>query len=140
MTTITLPGPLKDNSQLDRWVAFPAAGQVTISTGRVEIGQGVLTAMLQIAADELDVSPDRIDLHTCDTTLTPNEGYTSGSQSIQQGMEAGRPATWRVPSASSVIISFSRTITSSVLGLMTVLRLTRPTTWSRSGTSIFSPL
>ena len=40
---------------------FPTPGRVTVSTGRVEIGQGVLTAMLQIAADELDVSPDRID-------------------------------------------------------------------------------
>ena len=39
---------------------FPAPGRVTVSTGRVEIGQGVLTAMLQIAAEELDVAPDRI--------------------------------------------------------------------------------
>ena len=56
-----------------------------VSTGRVEIGQGVLTAMRQIAAEELDVSPERIVLQTGDTELTPNEGYTAGSQSIQFG-------------------------------------------------------
>src|SRR6202035_211116 len=40
---------------------------------------------LQIAADELDVAPERIRLQTGDTDLTPNEGYTAGSQSIQFG-------------------------------------------------------
>jgi CO/xanthine dehydrogenase Mo-binding subunit len=80
-----LPPLLKDNPRLDQWVRFETPGRVTVSTGRVEIGQGVLTAMLQIAADELDVSPDRIDLRTGDTTLTPDEGYTAGSHSIQFG-------------------------------------------------------
>jgi len=55
-----LPPLLAANPRLDQWVRFPSHGQVTVSTGRVEIGQGVLTAMLQIAADELDVAPDRI--------------------------------------------------------------------------------
>jgi CO/xanthine dehydrogenase Mo-binding subunit len=58
----------------------------------VEIGQGVLTAMLQIAADELDITPGRILLQTGDTDLTPNEGYTAGSQSIQFGGVALRQA------------------------------------------------
>jgi nicotinate dehydrogenase subunit B len=87
-----LPPLLKDNPRLDQWVRFETPGRVTVSTGRVEIGQGVLTAMLQIAADELDVSPDRIDLRTGDTTLTPDEGYTAGSQSIQFGGIAMRLA------------------------------------------------
>src|SRR5215216_404473 len=80
-----LPGMLRENPRLDQWVRFTMPGQVTVSTGRVEIGQGVLTAMRQIAAEELDVSPDRILLQTGDTELTPNEGYTAGSQSIQFG-------------------------------------------------------
>ena len=80
-----LPGILADNRRLDRWVGFPSPGRVRVATGRVEIGQGVLTAMLQIAAEELDVAPERIDLETGDTALTPNEGYTAGSQSIQFG-------------------------------------------------------
>src|SRR5438874_2510567 len=87
-----LPGMLRDNPHLDQWVRFTRPGRVTVSTGRVEIGQGVLTAMLQIAADELDVAPERIQLQTGDTDLTPNEGYTAGSQSIQFGGVALRLA------------------------------------------------
>src|SRR3954453_16250796 len=81
----SLPPLLAANTRLDQWVRFPSPGHVTVSTGRVEIGQGVLTAMLQIAAEELDVAPDRILLQTGDTDLTPNEGYTAGSQSFQFG-------------------------------------------------------
>jgi nicotinate dehydrogenase subunit B len=87
-----LPGPLNDNASLDRWVAFPSPGKVTINTGRVELGQGVLTAMMQIAADELDVAMARIIMCSGDTDLTPNEGYTAGSQSIQYGGVAMRQA------------------------------------------------
>ena len=88
----TLPPVLAANPRLDRWVGFPSPGRVTVSTGRVEIGQGVLTAMRQIAAEELDVAPDRILLQTGDTDLTPNEGYTAGSQLIQFGGVAVRLA------------------------------------------------
>ena len=87
-----LPGPLQDNPRLDRWLAFPAPGQVTVLTGRVELGQGVLTAMAQIAADALDVSLARITVHSGDTETTPNEGYTAGSMSIQAGGTALRQA------------------------------------------------
>ena len=67
MNVPVLPGTLNDNPSLDRWVAFPAPGKVTINTGRVEIGQGVLTAMAQIAADELDVDMARITIKSGDT-------------------------------------------------------------------------
>src|SRR5713226_4787752 len=87
-----IPPLLADNPRLDQWVGFPEPGRVTVSTGRVEIGQGVLTAMHQIAAEELDVMPERIRLQTGDTDLTPNEGYTAGSQSIQFGGVALRLA------------------------------------------------
>lgn len=90
--TPTLPSGLADNPHLDQWVGFPATGQVAVRTGKVEIGQGVLTALRQIAAEELDVAPDRISLQSGDTELTPNEGYTSGSQSIQFGGMALRLA------------------------------------------------
>ena len=92
MNASPLPPLLAANPRLDRWVGFPAPGRVNVSTGRVEIGQGVLTAMLQIAAEELDVAPERIVLQTGDTDLTPNEGYTAGSQSIQFGGVALRLA------------------------------------------------
>ena len=87
-----LPGPLNDNPNLDRWVAFPSPGKVTVLTGRVELGQGVLTAMMQIAADELDVAMSRITLRSGDTEKAPNEGYTAGSHSIQVGGVAMRQA------------------------------------------------
>jgi len=87
-----LPGILKDNPRLDRWLAFPVQGQVTVLTGRVELGQGVLTAMAQIASDELDVALARIAIHSGDTETTPNEGYTAGSMSIQAGGVALRQA------------------------------------------------
>jgi CO/xanthine dehydrogenase Mo-binding subunit len=80
-----LPALLQQNPRLDQWIGFPESGKVRVSTGRVEIGQGVLTAMRQIAAEELCVDPARIILWTGDTALTPNEGYTAGSQSIQFG-------------------------------------------------------
>ena len=87
-----LPPLLEANPRLDLWVRFPRPGRVAVATGRVEIGQGVLTAMRQIAAEELDVALDRIDLASGDTELTPNEGYTAGSQSIQYGGVALRLA------------------------------------------------
>jgi CO/xanthine dehydrogenase Mo-binding subunit len=82
---IELPASLVDNPRLDQWVAFSSAGRITVRTGKVEIGQGVLTAMLQIAAEEIDVATARITLQSGDTDFAPNEGYTSGSQSIQAG-------------------------------------------------------
>ena len=92
MTAPALTGVLADNPVLARWVSFPKPGKVAISTGRVEFGQGVLTAMMQIAADELDVAPQRIVIQSGDTDLTPNEGYTAGSQSMQFGGVAMRQA------------------------------------------------
>jgi nicotinate dehydrogenase subunit B len=87
-----LPPLLAANPRLEQWVGFETAGQVRVSTGRVEIGQGVLTAMRQIAAEELGVRIDRVVLRSGDTDLTPNEGYTAGSQSIQFGGVALRLA------------------------------------------------
>src|ERR1700730_3072225 len=92
MAAAAIPGGLADNPRLGQWVAFQPAGEVTISTGKVEIGQGVLTALVQIAAEELDVAIERVVIRSGDTDLTPNEGYTSGSQSIQYGGVALRLA------------------------------------------------
>ena len=85
ITSATLPSVLADNSSLDRWVNFAIPGKVELATGRVELGQGVLTAMTQIAAEELDVAFERITIRSGDTDRTPNEGYTAGSQSMQAG-------------------------------------------------------
>src|SRR5581483_10530714 len=89
---MTLPSVLADNPRLDRWLDFATAGQVALGTGRVELGQGVLTAMAQIAAEELDVAIACIVVRSGDTDRTPNEGYTAGSQSMQAGGIALRAA------------------------------------------------
>lgn len=76
-----LPGSLRTNPYLDAWIRVGADG-ITVYTGKVELGTGVKTALLQIAAERLEVSPAAINLLTADTALTPNEGYTAGSHSI----------------------------------------------------------
>jgi CO/xanthine dehydrogenase Mo-binding subunit len=93
---MTLPAVLADNPRLDRWVNFATPGKVELATGRVELGQGVLTAMMQIAAEELDVAIERMVICSGDTDRTPNEGYTAGSQSMQAGGIALREACAQV--------------------------------------------
>ena len=78
-----LPGSLNGNRQLDSWLRIDADGTVTMFTGKVELGQGILTALTQIVADELDVDRGRLRVVSGDTSRTPNEGVTSGSLSIQ---------------------------------------------------------
>ena len=63
-------------------------GSVTVMTGRVELGQGMLTAMRQVAGEELDVAPERLVLISGDTGQTPNEGQTAGSLAIKLGSTA----------------------------------------------------
>ncbi len=87
-----LTGALAEHPALRQWVAFPKPGQIVVYTGKVEIGQGVLTAMRQLAAEELDVDVARITIESGDTALTPNEGFTAGSQSMQFGGVALRQA------------------------------------------------
>jgi CO/xanthine dehydrogenase Mo-binding subunit len=76
------PKSLADNPRLDQWIAFEDDGRVRLSTGKVEIGQGVLTALAQIAAEELDIAPERLRIVSGETPASPSEGFTSGSNSI----------------------------------------------------------
>jgi CO/xanthine dehydrogenase Mo-binding subunit len=80
-----LPGDLERNRSLDAWLRIGADGRVTLLTGKVELGQGVLTAFAQICADELDVDMARIDIVSGDTARSPNEGPTAGSFSMPDG-------------------------------------------------------
>ena len=85
-----LPGSLKTNPRLGQWLRIGKDGFVDLAPGKVEIGQGILTALAQIAADELDVSIGRIRLAPANTDHSPNEGVTSGSLSIQDSGSAIR--------------------------------------------------
>jgi CO/xanthine dehydrogenase Mo-binding subunit len=80
-TAPDLPGSLKSTPMLDSWIRIDEHSQVTVFTGKAELGTGIRTAFIQIAADELGVEPYRIALVTADTAATPNEGYTAGSHS-----------------------------------------------------------
>jgi len=79
-----LPGSLETNRRLDRWLSINPDGTVTLFTGKVEIGQGILTAVMQMTAEELDVDVSRIRLKAASTAFSPDEGITSGSRSIQE--------------------------------------------------------
>ena len=89
-TPLHLPGSLNGNRLLSAWLRVNSNGTVTVFTGKVELGQGIASALAQIAADELDVGYRRIDMVTADTSLTPDEGFTAGSQSIEQSGTALR--------------------------------------------------
>ena len=93
-----LPQSLKTTPGLDRWVRFNADRTVTVFSGKVELGQGIETAIAQIAADELDVALEHLSLVAGDTAQTPDEWYTAGSQSIEIGGMAVRLACAEVRS------------------------------------------
>ncbi|MEN3350048.1 MAG: nicotinate dehydrogenase subunit [Bradyrhizobium sp.] len=78
-----LPGSLATSPYLDSWIRIDADGRITAFTGKAELGQGFRTAFQQIAAEQLDVAFDAVKVITADTKLTANEGYTSGSHSMQ---------------------------------------------------------
>jgi nicotinate dehydrogenase subunit B len=85
-----LPVSLAANPKLSSWVRFSPEGHVKVSSGKVEIGQGIVTALAQIAADELDVDFSRVQMVRASTAASPNEGVTSGSLSVQQSGRAIR--------------------------------------------------
>ncbi|WP_426410001.1 molybdopterin cofactor-binding domain-containing protein [Bradyrhizobium ganzhouense] len=87
-----LPGSLDDTPRIDAWIRVDASGAVTILTGKAELGQGLKTALLQVAAEELKMPLDRLSLVTADTARTPNEGYTAASHSMQDSGTAIRHA------------------------------------------------
>ncbi len=70
-----------DPTKLDSWIAVTADGTVKAYTGKCDFGQGMFTAQTQLVAEELCVSLRRVKLIQCDTSVSPDQGTTSGSQS-----------------------------------------------------------
>jgi CO/xanthine dehydrogenase Mo-binding subunit len=85
-------GSLEKTPRLSRWLRLERDGTVSVFSGKVEVGQGILTALAQIAAEELGIAPARVRMVAADTSLSPDEGVTSGSQSIQDSGAALRRA------------------------------------------------
>jgi len=91
-----LPGSLAKAPLLDSWMRVASDGSITVFTGKAELGQGVKTALIALAAEELGVAPASIALVTADTRRTPNEGYTAGSNSMKDSGTAIRDAAAQV--------------------------------------------
>src|SRR5580698_2627422 len=68
-------------NQVDSWLAIAADGGITAYSGKEELGQGISTAQIQLVAEELSVPFNKVNLIYCDTAYTPDQAYTSGSQS-----------------------------------------------------------
>ena len=90
------PLDMSDAARLSQRVHFEADGTVSIASGKVELGQGINTALAQIAAEELDVDIRKIRLVAPSTAYSPDEGVTSGSLSIQDGGKGLRAACAQV--------------------------------------------
>lgn len=88
-----MSNPSLDNSpNVDDWVAVSTEGRITAYTGKVDIGQRISTALALVVAEELDVDYDHIDVERTLTGRDPNEGMTSGSNSMEQSANALRAA------------------------------------------------
>jgi CO/xanthine dehydrogenase Mo-binding subunit len=90
MASADLPLSLASNPVLGQWIRVRSDGIVEVRSGKVELGQGVLTALAQIAAEELDVNVTRVQMIAAATDLSPDEGFTAGSLSIQNSGAALR--------------------------------------------------
>ncbi|HEY0746716.1 MAG TPA: molybdopterin cofactor-binding domain-containing protein [Steroidobacteraceae bacterium] len=82
VTNVTKP---VDLNTVESFLAIRPDGEIIVYSGKVDLGTGVKTALMQIAADELDVPLTQVTLIQGDTDLTPDQGVTSGSFSIQNG-------------------------------------------------------
>src|SRR5690606_3418682 len=73
--------PRRGASDVDSWLVIDRDGLVTAYTGKCELGQGMETAQVQLVAEELSIPVSRVRIVMCDTSITPDQGTTSGSQS-----------------------------------------------------------
>src|SRR5689334_22731823 len=81
-------GDLKEADFLDAWIGVDASGRVTVFSGKAELGQGITTALMQLAAEQLVVSPVAVTMVMASTAQTPNESYTAGSNSMSDSGNA----------------------------------------------------
>jgi len=83
---------LRTNPRLDDWISIEAEGRIRVRSGKVDIGQRISTAVALIVAEELDVDFARIEVQARETGVSPDEGYTSGSMSMEETGETARLA------------------------------------------------
>ena len=81
-----------DQTQIDSWLIIHGDNTASLKLGKVEMGQGTTTALLMIAAEELDLDFAQMRMITHDTNVTPNQGASVGSQGVQTGGKQTRAA------------------------------------------------
>ena len=91
-----LPGNLRRNPMLNSWITVNTDSTVILKIGKVELGQGTMTSAAQVAADELYIDIDQLDVISGDTWMSPNEGTTAGSGSAPGCMPAVQHAAAEV--------------------------------------------
>ena len=91
-----LPKDLAANPVLARWITVGSDGRIDVRVGKVELGQGILTALSQLAADELGVDLADVRMLGADTAAGPDEGNTAGSLSVSTSGPALRAAAANV--------------------------------------------
>jgi CO/xanthine dehydrogenase Mo-binding subunit len=118
-----LPKDLTANPRLSRWLSVGSDGVVTVRVGKVEVGQGILTSLAQIAADELDIDLAQVRMVAANTAEAPDEGVTAGSMSIVDSGSALRQVCAEVRSlfvaeaiASAAVDPATATVRDGVIG------------------------
>ncbi|QYA24571.1 xanthine dehydrogenase family protein molybdopterin-binding subunit [Gramella sp. MT6] len=91
---------------INDWLQVLEDGKVKIFTGKMELGQGIRIAIAQVAAEELNMNIDLVEVHLAETKVTPNEGYTAGSRSIVQSAMNVRKAA---AAASNILLEKAAT-------------------------------
>jgi len=81
-----------DQTQVDSWLIIHSDNTASLKIGKVEMGQGTPTALLIIAAEELNLDFKQMKMITHDTNVTPNQGASVGSQGVQTGGKQTRAA------------------------------------------------
>ena len=87
-----LPGSMGRAKTVNAWLEILEDGTIRVLSGKVELGQGIRTAIQQVAAEELDMDLKKVQVHLAETGVTPNEGYTGASASIQNSAMSVRYA------------------------------------------------
>ncbi|WP_209402343.1 molybdopterin cofactor-binding domain-containing protein [Pseudozobellia sp. WGM2] len=90
--SVEAPENKLNKEEINSWLEVLENGRVRIFTGKLELGQGIRTAIMQMAAEELDTSLDLIEVHMAETGVTPDEGFTAASRSIETSAMSVRQA------------------------------------------------
>jgi nicotinate dehydrogenase subunit B len=82
-----------NSAAIDSWLVVNADNTISVKLGKVELGQGSMTGLLMVAAEELNADMSQMRWITNDTDVTPNQGTTAGSSAISSGGKQTRSAS-----------------------------------------------